>query len=749
MSDPVKTPHDELKSTVSVRLLDPLGKSIEGLKYQIKQGEKIVAKGITDSKGNISSFISQIGTELSLHVERFATEEMKEVRKLIPWAEDFRVKLLSGKVKEEVTAKKDSGPPGAYVRKTHVVEKGDTLGKIAKKYHTTAEAIAKLNHIDITATIFEKQVLKVPPEKGSSSAAPSASSPAQPATTPAKPVTASPPATVAPKDVPVDKVPKTNKPPVSTPIETVKQEARGENGTPKSTVNLTCDATGCIKVGDTGPLVEEINIRLMGFGRTIKPPAEFDVFTENTEKAVKQFQRDYMGVPETGKVCGAVLLAMDDFKAKHPISWAGMSCPCGLCTGWGHGYTDSAAVGKTHGKKHVPYEGIEHPGMHRAVIWTFRAAKFYTEVKDKALGYKFAGLSSGYRCWHRNIQTDRTSTNHMGKALDLQFKKDGEIVRHSLLENLKTKVFVNRMGAAPNWTANKVSLEPISIAPGWVHCDVREFDPRYLKNRFFSKTKEGADGDNMITIARRDGYLRVVNCGGIPPRTAPVTGPVSTVPAKSTPGTTAPAKTAPAKTAPAKTAPVKPTTTAPAQTGPKTPAGPAPGARKPFAELSLSKQGLEFIKGWEKIGPRVGNVTVPYDDSEHYCTVGWGHLIAKKRCSALKSEGDPDFEKYEKGITDEAALALLAKDLARITEKAKIYVQYPLHQYEYDALISLAFNTGGFSKFPKLLHKLNTGDYKGCCDEFADITNKGTSGLVKRRKAEMDVFRNNHYDSTH
>ena len=113
------------------------------------------------------------------------------------------------------------------------------------------------------------------------------------------------------------------------------------------------------------------------------------------------------------------LIALDEFKAKYPISWAGMACPCGHCDGFGHGYTNSSSVG------YGNHAGIEYPGMHRAVIWTFRAAKFYTSGKDQALGYRFHALSSGYRCWHRNQQTSRTSFNHMGNALDLQFTKVG------------------------------------------------------------------------------------------------------------------------------------------------------------------------------------------------------------------------------------------------------------------------------------------------------------------------------------
>lgn len=51
-------------------------------------------------------------------------------------------------------------------------------------------------------------------------------------------------------------------------------------------------------------MVEELNIRLTGFGGTAVAGKELNEFTAKTEAAVKQFQRDYMGVPETGKVCG-------------------------------------------------------------------------------------------------------------------------------------------------------------------------------------------------------------------------------------------------------------------------------------------------------------------------------------------------------------------------------------------------------------------------------------------------------------
>jgi hypothetical protein len=70
-----------------------------------------------------------------------------------------------------------------------------------------------------------------------------------------------------------------------------------------------CGEKYCIKLGDKNELVREINIRLAGFGGNVPT----DEFTDRTEKMVKQFQKDYMKVPETGKVCGNTLRAIDEF----------------------------------------------------------------------------------------------------------------------------------------------------------------------------------------------------------------------------------------------------------------------------------------------------------------------------------------------------------------------------------------------------------------------------------------------------
>ena len=92
-----------------------------------------------------------------------------------------------------------------------------------------------------------------------------------------------------------------------------------------------CDEKYCIKKGDKSELIREINIRLAGFGGNVPT----DEFTDRTEKMVKQFQKDYMKVEETGKVCGNVLLAIDDFQNKFNFNFESLKCKCGTCTGFG------------------------------------------------------------------------------------------------------------------------------------------------------------------------------------------------------------------------------------------------------------------------------------------------------------------------------------------------------------------------------------------------------------------------------
>ncbi len=137
-------------------------------------------------------------------------------------------------------------------------------------------------------------------------------------------------------------------------------------------------------------LIRAVHIRLASFGGVLLK----DEFTELTAKCIRQFQRDYMGVQDTGKICGSLITALDEFNQKYPIQkyMQSIACPCSQfgggvqCKGFGAGR-----------KKQYKILGIEAPRMHRSTLWILKAAHFYLE-KEKDLGVKITGISSGYRC---------------------------------------------------------------------------------------------------------------------------------------------------------------------------------------------------------------------------------------------------------------------------------------------------------------------------------------------------------------
>jgi GH24 family phage-related lysozyme (muramidase) len=282
----------------------------------------------------------------------------------------------------------------------------------------------------------------------------------------------------------------------------------------------------------------------------------------------------------------------------------------------------------------------------------------------------------------------------MGNALDLQFRhgnSTGNCVGQDL-ENLRQKIFVNRIGAQMRWKhKNQAALEATSDgATSWVHVDVREYGVAFKKDKHYAVTQGGVDGEPLVDMARRAGLLTLLNCGGI----------ASRVPERQT-------------------------------------------DRLPIDTIQLSDKGLEFVKGWEKFGPK------PYNDSKGYCTVGYGHLLDYTSCENMASDPSSEYHAFKNGITEQRATDILRSDVEKAVDEVRKYIHVPVYQQEFDALVSLAFNAGSFRKFPNLVSKINTKDYVGGCNEFADITNGGTNGLVTRRQAEMKMFRNNVYDSTH
>lgn len=141
--------------------------------------------------------------------------------------------------------------------------------------------------------------------------------------------------------------------------------------------------------------------------------------------------------------------------------------------------------------------------------------------------------------------------------------------------------------------------------------------------------------------------------------------------------------------------------------------------------MQLSSRGLDFIKGYEKFVP------VPYDDGYGGLTIGYGHLIRQG-------------ERFTR-LTQDQALTLLNQDVNWATDAVNRYVQVPLTQAMFDALVSLVFNWGeGNFANSELLKRLNSGDYQGAAQRLSEhpITSGGkvSNGLIRRRKDESSLF---------
>lgn len=89
------------------------------------------------------------------------------------------------------------------------------------------------------------------------------------------------------------------------------------------------------------------------------------------------------------------------------------------------------------------------------------------------------------------------------------------------------------------------------------------------------------------------------------------------------------------------------------------------------------------------------------------------------------------------------ALVRLNQDASAFAIELKDCINVPVHQYEFDAFVSMAYNIGtrAFCK-STLVKKLNSGDYAGACaemDRWVYAGGKVLPGLVKRRADERKL----------
>lgn len=521
------------KALATVQILDALGNPIPKIHYQVKnqKTDQHVVKGITNSKGCFYEIQRDKGTILDVYVKNLFDDGMKKVKSFTMSKDRMLVKVISPKLLIDLKTLENNGKQGGYKRKTHTVQKGDTLTSVAQQYRTTVRALENLNKLENINKISIDQILKLPvntPATGSKS-----SQDKKPQSIKKQPQNAKSQKSVPPKhdakkadpssepsleDYTNQALEKLNewyedgKKALTEAIKIEMKEDRSQDGgTPKSDApNLCKSSPQCISNGQS-ELIKEINIRLAGFGGALPT----DKFTPLTEACIKQFQRDYMGVLETGKICGSVLVALDKFYNEYPIAgfMSNASCPCGKCKGFGNNKRGISSGLNT---------ANEYPGLHRSLIWILKALNFYLKNEFKVQNIEVAYISSGYRCIENNIQKNRTSVNHMGLALDIHFNKIGKRTKDvSDMDFIRKKILVEKMKASEQRIENKIYLEPKKFNDGkdgaltWVHFDITKFSYEYFDDLYFKKTVGDLNGKLFAAIIANNNLDKLLSCGGL------------------------------------------------------------------------------------------------------------------------------------------------------------------------------------------------------------------------------------------
>ena len=147
------------------------------------------------------------------------------------------------------------------------------------------------------------------------------------------------------------------------------------------------------------------------------------------------------------------------------------------------------------------------------------------------------------------------------------------------------------------------------------------------------------------------------------------------------------------------------------------------------ADMHISDSGLQQIKKHEGLVKKI------YDDHGHLA-VGYGHDLLPGEIQKYNIKGE---------ISEATANELLKNDIEKFENIVRKSVRVPLSQNQFDALVSLAYNTGSVPK--SVLERINSGDMGGAAQamQTAKITSQGTvnPGLISRRKEESALFASN------
>lgn len=146
--------------------------------------------------------------------------------------------------------------------------------------------------------------------------------------------------------------------------------------------------------------------------------------------------------------------------------------------------------------------------------------------------------------------------------------------------------------------------------------------------------------------------------------------------------------------------------------------------------MKTSKKGIDLIKKYE------GFRAAPYLCPAGVPTIGYGATYYPYGQKVTMKDAP---------VTELQADAMLKDMLVKYEKGVERYAQHPINQYQFDALVSFAYNLGlGALKGSTLLKKVNINP----CDEtiskefkkWVKAGGKTLAGLVKRRTEEADLY---------
>lgn len=161
--------------------------------------------------------------------------------------------------------------------------------------------------------------------------------------------------------------------------------------------------------------------------------------------------------------------------------------------------------------------------------------------------------------------------------------------------------------------------------------------------------------------------------------------------------------------------------------------------------MKTGKLGIKLIKEFESLHDgdlkKIG--LQPKMDPIGIWTEGYGRAMRDKKGNFLKGIGNKLLAEKSATINTEAqAEKALIEDLVSRELQVVRKIKIPITQNQFDALVSHVYNTGGSDTLFKLINQKAPEQqiYKWFTTKYITAGGKQLAGLVRRRKAEADLF---------